>query len=385
MTARRPDQSPGERSSWLDPATAVALSALPAELRRAALSRLEAASDAAGSPPLASILETVVNADPRAAQRMAEQALTAAALDLSAAGATGDQAVTLGSQEYPSGLAEIPDPPFLLWVRGCREALLAPAVAIVGSRAASPYALEMAATLAGDLTRLGLVVVSGLARGVDGAAHDAALVRGRTVAVLGCGVDRVYPPEHADLAGRIARAGALVSELPPGRPPIASHFPRRNRLISGLSWAVVIVEASERSGSLITARCALEQGREVMVVPGNALTGRNRGGHALLRDGARLVESAAEVVEEIRPMIGSRWPDLELSAGMSAGPSAGGETPGGVTALLAALPPGEAVDVDTLVARTGEDARALLHQMLSLELEGRVFRAGGGRFVRAKR
>lgn len=369
----------------MDPATAVALSALPAELRRAALVQLEAASDTAGSPTLARILETVLNADPRDARRMAAAALAAAARHLSAARARGDQTITLGSQEYPSSLAAIPDPPFLLWVRGCRQALLTPAVAVVGSRAASPYALEMAATLAGDLARLGLVVVSGMARGVDGAAHEAALVHGRTVAVLGCGVDRVYPPEHADLAGRIARAGALVSELAPGSPPLSIHFPRRNRLISGLSWAVVIVEASERSGSLITARCALEQGREVMVVPGNALTGRNRGGHALVRDGARLVESAAEVVEEIRPMIGSRWPDLEVPAGTSPGspgPSADGETPGGVTALLAALPPGEAVDVDTLVARTGEDARAVLHRMLSLELEGRVFRAGGGRFVR---
>src|SRR6185503_8932588 len=175
-----------------------------------------------------------------------------------------------------------------------------PSVALVGSRAASPYALAVAERLAADLAARGIVVTSGLARGVDSAAHRGALsTGGDTVAVLGCGVDVAYPREHRALIVDIAASGAVTSELVPGTPPQAQFFPRRNRIISGLSKAVVVIEAGEKSGSLITARCALEQGRDVLAVPGNVLTGRNRGAHALLRDGAKIVESADDILEEL--------------------------------------------------------------------------------------
>ncbi len=209
-------------------------------------------------------------------------------------------AISTGDLRYPTALAAIHDPPPTLWVRGGVDILRAPSVAIVGSRRASPYALEVAHRLGADLARRGVIVVSGMARGVDSAAHRGALDGGgATVAVFGCGVDVIYPPEHRALAERIVTCGALVSEFDPGMPPLKSNFPQRNRIISGLSLAVVVVEAAEGSGSLITADFALEQGRAVLAVPGNVLGGRNYGAHALLRDGAKLVECADDILEEI--------------------------------------------------------------------------------------
>jgi DNA processing protein len=213
--------------------------------------------------------------------------------------------------DYPALLARIADPPRRLWLRGDPSALAMPCVAIVGSRAASPYGLRVAEQLAADLARVGITVVSGLARGVDSAAHHGALTAGRTVAMLGCGVDVIYPPEHEALAQRILEAhGALVSELPPGTPPRRGNFPRRNRLISGVSLAVVVVEASIRSGSLQTARFALDQGREVLAVPGPVVGERFRGSHGLLRDGAKLVESASDILEELWWPDSPAWPTL---------------------------------------------------------------------------
>jgi DNA processing protein len=281
--------------------------------------------------------------------------------------------LAFGGPGYPPLLASIHDPPPVLWVRGDPGALLGPAVAVVGARAASHAALAVAAELGFGLARAGVAVVSGLARGVDAAAHRGALdAGGRTVAVLGCGADRVYPPEHRELAGAVAASGAVVSECPPGAPPRREHFPRRNRVISGLALATVVVEASEKSGSLITARCALDQGREVMAVPGSPLGGRNRGAHALLKDGAKLVERVDDILEELRLGDGVRV-------------AAGGQVAAPVRcedALVAALADGEACDVDTLAARTGFDAPALLARLLDLELRGVVTRVGGGRFLR---
>jgi DNA processing protein len=249
------------------------------------------------------------------------------------------------------------------------EALSAPAVAIVGSRAASHYAKEIASSLAFDLGRLGLVVVSGMARGVDGAAHQGALEAGaRTVAVLGCGVDVVYPVEHKNLAVSIARSGAVSSELPPGTPPLPHHFPLRNRIISGLSRAVVVIEAGEKSGSLITARCALEQGRDVMAVPGSALSGRNRGSHALLKDGAKLVEGVDDILEELGWL--SSRPEQVADA-----------KPLVHNGLLHQLQPGDTYGLDELAAMTGLSAQELLPKLLELELQGRLARLPGGRFV----
>jgi DNA processing protein len=212
--------------------------------------------------------------------------------------------------------------------------------------------------------------VSGLARGVDSAAHRGALaVRAVTVAVLGSGTDIVYPREHDDLAREIVTTGALVSELVPGTPPQPHFFPRRNRIISGLSRAVVVIEAGEKSGSLITARLALEQGRDVLAVPGNVLSGRNRGGHGLLRDGAKIVESADDILEEL------------------------GLGPGGVRTgaevekdpLLACWPLGESWDLDAMAERSGLTPARLLPRLLELELQGLVQRIGGGRFMRFDR
>jgi DNA processing protein len=252
------------------------------------------------------------------------------------------------------------------------DVLSAPSVAIVGSRAASAYGLSVAGQLAEDLAACGLVVVSGLARGIDSAAHRGALaVNGVTVAVLGSGVDVMYPPEHAALAASIDRDGAVISELVPGTPPQAFFFPQRNRIISGLSRAVVVIEAGEKSGSLITARCALEQGRDVLAVPGNVLSGRNRGAHGLLRDGAKIVESADDILEE-------------LGMAHPAASAAEVSKPQG-DPLLACLPPGEACNLDVIAERSGLRSSRLLPRLFDLELQGLVRRIGGGRFVRMDR
>jgi len=288
--------------------------------------------------------------------------------------AAGITAIPWNDAAYPAALTAIADPPTVIWTRGRAAALNAHAVAIVGSRAASPYALSVAEQLAHDLAARGLAIVSGLARGVDSAAHRGAIAAGGvTIAVLGSGVDRVYPAEHAALARQIDEAGAVVSELVPGTPPAPFFFPLRNRIISGLSRAVVVVEANEKSGSLITARCALEQGRDVLAVPGNILTGRNRGAHALLRDGARIVESAEDILEELGMHAGG------VGAGRR-GAAAPPEDP-----ILACLTPGEPSDLDAIAERSGLGATKLLPRLLDLELRGAIARVGGGRFVRIAR
>lgn len=282
---------------------------------------------------------------------------------------------------YPPALAAIHDPPPLLWVRGDAACLLHPAVAIVGSRAGTPYALAMAERLAGDLAAAGVLVVSGLARGVDSAAHRSALAAGgRTAAVLGSGVDVAYPREHAALADDVARGGAVVSELAPGTRPLPWFFPLRNRIISGLSRAVVVIEAGEKSGSLITARCALEQGRDVLAVPGNVLTGRNRGGHALLRDGAKIVESADDILDELG--LGPMNPPTSLVASE---PGTASRRQTSRDPVLEALVPGEACDLDGISARSGLSTARVLPRLFELEMQGLIRRAGGGRFVRVDR
>jgi DNA processing protein len=249
-----------------------------------------------------------------------------------------------------------------------------PSVAVVGSRAASPYGLAVSAELARDLAACGLAVVSGLARGIDSAAHWGALDSGGvTVAVLGSAVDVIYPAEHASLACQIEKKGAVVSELVPGTPPKAMFFPRRNRIISGLSRATVVVEASAKSGSLITARCALEQGRDVLAVPGNVLSGRNRGAHALLRDGATIVESADDILEELG-LTSRRVATAHADAsGVKRDP------------ILECLTPGEASDLDAISLQSGLNSSRLLPRLFELELQGLVRRVGGGRFVRIDR
>jgi DNA processing protein len=285
------------------------------------------------------------------------------------------QAIAWDDPGFPTPLRPLTDLPPVLWYRGDLSHAERPAVAIVGSRAASAVAIETASRLAADIAALGITVVSGLARGVDSAAHRGALRAGRTIAVLGSGLDHVYPSEHLALSREIARSGVVMSEFPPDAPPLPHHFPLRNRLISGLSAAVVVIEASEKSGSLITASCALEQGRDVMVVPGNVLTGRNKGGHALLRDGAKIVESADDIVKELG------WSpdrcDVDLCAVNNREVDSSGDC------LMTVMETGQPYDLDELIALSGLDASHLLPRLLDLELCGRVRRAGGGRFFRS--
>lgn len=294
---------------------------------------------------------------------------------LARARALGIGVLAWNDERVPPDLGAISDCAPALWYRGSLECLEHPAVAIVGSRAASHVALETAERLAEDLASRGVVVVSGLARGVDSAAHRGALKAGRTIAVLGSGIDHIYPAEHTTLADEIAGNGLLVSEYAPGVLPLPFHFPLRNRLISGLSRAVVVIEASDKSGSLITAMCALEQGREVMAVPGNVLSGRNRGGHALIRDGAKIVESADDIVAELG--FSAAAPVAGGTGSSSSGSTASGD------AVLSAMDPGQPCDLDALAAASGLDAGRLLPHLADLELRGLIRRVGGGRFLRS--
>ena len=283
----------------------------------------------------------------------------------------GQQVVGLDDDTYPALLRQIPDPPPAVWVRGDIEALRWPrVVALVGARAATPGGLALARTLAAGLAQAGVVVVSGLARGIDSAAHRAALDHGgATVGVLGSSLDRLYPPEHDALAAAMARQGALVSEHLPGTPPLPFHFPLRNRIISGLAAAVVVVEASEKSGSLITAMAAAEQGREVMAVPGPVGPGRHRGGHALLRDGARLVEGPDDVLAELE------W--------LPAGQARRGGRPALEPALARELglePTADDFSADDVVTGTGWPISRVNARLAALELDGKIQRIGGARF-----
>jgi len=291
--------------------------------------------------------------------------------------AAGIRVLPWNNPRFPSALLAISDVPAVLWYRGVLDVLRRPAVAIIGSRSASSSALHVAEQLGADVAARGVAVVSGLARGVDSAAHRGALRTGCTIAVLGSGVDRVYPREHKSLAADIAATGLVLSEFPPGTAPLKFHFPLRNRVISGLSRAVVIVEASEQSGSLITARCALEQGRDVLAVPGNVLSGRNRGAHALIRDGAKIVECADDILEEL---------GLNAAAPRQAAATTSGETT--MTSgdpLLRLMRRGETYALDALAEASGVDGVRLLPRLLELELQGWIERIEGGRFMRSAR
>lgn len=210
----------------------------------------------------------------------------------------GATALLLDQPGYPERLKQLNDAPMLLWLRGAMPDAGRGTTAMVGARNASALGLRMARSLATDLGALGHVIVSGLARGIDTAAHEAALESG-TIAVMAGGIDTIYPVQNVELAEKIATQGALLTEAPPGLAPMAKHFPRRNRIISGLSDSIVLVEAAERSGSLITARMALEQGREVLAVPGHPFDARAAGCNRLIREGAGLIRSAADVVEAL--------------------------------------------------------------------------------------
>jgi DNA processing protein len=293
--------------------------------------------------------------------------------ELVAAASFGVSLIALGEPDYPHRLRMIDDAPPLLAVRGDPAALALPMVAIVGARNASAAGMRFADRLARDLRAEGFVVVSGLARGIDAAAHRGSLATG-TVAVLAGGHDRIYPPEHGELADAILADGALVSEMPLGWEPRARDFPRRNRLISGLAAGIVVVEAARRSGSLITARFALEQGREVFAVPGSPLDPRADGTNDLIKQGAAIVTEAADVVSVLRPIL--REP-IALAAEEPAAAEALGDEPRGderarIVALLGPTP----VAIDDLVRLAASSPASVRVVLLELELAGRLERHG---------
>jgi DNA processing protein len=272
--------------------------------------------------------------------------------------------LALGEPGFPARLAAIADPPLGLFVRGSLNA--GHAVALVGARHATAYGREVAEYLGRELARAGVVVVSGMARGVDGAAHRGALAGGGpTAAVWGAGPDRVYPAEHDALAEEIAAHGYLLTEYPPGSPPLAHHFPERNRIIAGLSEVVVVVEADERSGALITARLALEEGRDVMAVPGSVFSRLSAGPNGLLRAGAAPVLSADDVLSVLQ------MPPVAAAAGEEEPP------------LLALIRPGEGTTVDRLAAASGQPVAQVLETLLALELAGRIVRQPDGSYRRS--
>jgi DNA processing protein len=284
--------------------------------------------------------------------------------------------VALGEQQYPARLQMIDDAPPLLAVRGQASALELPMVAIVGSRNASAAGVRFAERIARDLGEAGFAAVSGLARGIDAAAHRATLATG-TVAVLAGGQDRIYPPEHAGLLTALLEHGAAVSEMPMGWEPRARDFPRRNRLISGLALGVVIVEAAVRSGSLITARMALEQGREVFAVPGSPLDPRAEGTNGLLKQGATLTTEAADVISVLRPIMGSALGDMPMAEPDGFSP-ADGEPDSSVRARITSLLGPTPVSIDELIRLSGTSPALVRMTLLELDIAGRLTRQPGG-------
>jgi len=288
-----------------------------------------------------------------------------------------------GDGGYPALLAAMSPPP-TLHVRGTLLAADNLAVAIVGSRRASPYGVEVAERLAADLAARGVTIVSGLARGIDTAAHRGALAAGgRTIAVLGHGIDLCYPPENRGIAGEIETHGALVSQFPPGMRPLRENFPMRNRTIAGLALGVVVVEATERSGALITAGAAGDFGREVFAVPGRITTDTSAGPHGLLRDGATLVRSWADIVQELPPpwrnAVGDASSVLDVTAPALTAHT--GHLTSDEVSVLAALVPDEPQHIEDVIARCGLTPARVGATLVSLELAGRVRQGEGQRWV----
>ena len=299
-------------------------------------------------------------------------ALVARALDWAAGPA--HWIVTLADETYPRALLEIPDPPPVLYVHGRVQLLQQPAIAVVGSRNASAQGENNAAAFASSLSQVGLTIVSGLALGIDAAAHRGGLAgAGSTIAVLGTGIDVVYPTRNAELAAEIARSGALISEFALGTPAAAQNFPRRNRLISGLARGCLVVEAALASGSLITARAAADQGRDVFAIPGSIHSPLSKGCHALIKAGAKLVESAEDVLAELSGFRPSGYAHTTQRP-----PS---EPASGLLAVMGHDP----VDVDALCQRAGLSPEQVASELLRLELDGRVAALPGGLYQRLEK
>jgi DNA processing protein len=280
------------------------------------------------------------------------------------------------SSEYPALLAECEGAPPILMARGDSGIADLPAVALVGARNASAAAVKLSRDFGAALAEAGFAVVSGLARGIDGAAHRGALSAGATIGVIASGIDIAYPPEHADLQQEVAAKGLLLAEQPPGTEPLARHFPTRNRIIAGLAAGTLVVEAAPKSGSLITARLAGEAGREVMAIPGSPLDSRSHGCNQLIRDGAVLVQSPEDVIELLSGFDGAARTRLRENANsFAAETSELGDQPAEIGALLTTAP----VAVDELIRQSGEGAAAVQLALLELELAGKLVRHAGGR------
>jgi DNA processing protein len=298
-------------------------------------------------------------------------------------GAAPRDLVVLGDARYPDLLLSTADPPLLLFTLGRVDLLSAPSVAIVGSRGATPQGLDNAREFGRFLSERKLTIVSGLAMGIDGAAHEGGLAgEGSTVAFVGTGLDQVYPRRHAALMRRIAEQGLVASEFPLGTEGLSYHFPQRNRLIAGISLGTLVVEAAVASGSLITARMALEAGREVFAIPGSIHAPQSRGCHRLIQEGAKLVATGDDVLQELRLAMGARAPAARMSVPQASlfaiqRDEAEAKAPGADAALVAALGH-DPVTVDALAARTGLPADRLAGRLLELELAGQLQRLPGG-------
>ncbi len=308
--------------------------------------------------------------------------------EMAKAAEAGATLLLISDPAYPARLREIYDPPPLLYMKGGLVPDDARAVAIVGSRRYTEYGRWVTERLSRDLAACGLTIVSGMARGIDGAAHEAALrAGGRTIAVLGSGIDVCYPREHAGLMAEIVVHGAVVTEFPIGTPPEADHFPRRNRVISGLSLGVVIVEASEQSGSLITARLALDQGREVFAVPGSIGSRTSAGTNRLIKQGARLVEQAEDILEELRPHLGDLARPGAAAIPVEEGTEAGaegakGDNLGAEEARLYGFLTDQPRHIDDLIGRVRMPAQQVSTLLLGLELKGRARQLPGHLYVK---
>ncbi|HOL67821.1 MAG TPA: DNA-processing protein DprA, partial [bacterium] len=289
---------------------------------------------------------------------------------------TGLQLLTLEDKSYPSYLRQIPDPPALLYVQGSFSASDSLCLAIVGTRHPSVYGLTMAERFAGQLAELGVTIVSGLARGIDTQAHRAALkARGRTIAVLGSGHHCLYPPENRKLAGEISQHGAVISEFPPETIPLPENFPRRNRIISGLSRGVLVVEAGQRSGALITAGLAAEQNREVFALPGQVSSPTSSGAHRLLKEGAKLVESVQDILEELNLQV---QPVIAENSSIENQPAE--EMEKRLLHLLA-----KPCSLDELSVATAASVSSISSLLVKLELQGRVRSLPGKRYQRTRK
>lgn len=287
-----------------------------------------------------------------------------------AARAVGASVVAIDDEQYPPLLRAIHDPPPLLYVRGDPSVLPDAQLAVVGSRRASPAALRVAELLSGQLARAGLHICSGMAIGIDGAAHRGALAAGgRSVAVIATGIDRVYPYRHRALASQLEECGCLVTEFPPGTPPLRQNFPQRNRLISGMSLGVLVIEAALPSGSLITAGTALEQGREVFALPWSVLHEGGRGCLQLIRDGAKMVLAVEDILEELAPLYTLQQHRVDAPSAEAVAPS---------TSWLLGFVGFEMVTLDELVHRSARPVAQVLGELSVLELGGQVTRMAGG-------